>query len=800
MKRIIVVLNLVCFVCIAQTGLAQKPTDNFEQSFKSYREHALQEKLYLHLDQTFLLTGEILWFKIYAVDASLHRPMDISKVAYVEVMDKDHKPVLQTKVSLRENGGGGSLFIPATLSSGNYYVRAHTQWMKNFDPAFYFHKAISIVNPFVKAESGAEEDAPTIKNTLDLFPEGGNLVAGLRSRIAFKMTGTEQKAISGKVIITDSNSDTVAMAVPLKFGLGSFYFTPMVDVTYRAVLVDESGHTSVHPFPTVQENGYVMEVSDSTDTMLKVLVRFSDENLRLRAVAGLLVHARNFLVHAEVKPVNPEDAVFVISKDKLPDGISHLTIFDTNNNPVCERLYFKMPEQKLSATVQTDQKQYGIRRKVSLKINTASVDEPAQANLSISVYKLDSLSLPPTDGIFEYLFLSSDLKGEVESPAYYFNSSDSLVKKCADNLMLTHGWRRFTWKDVFGKAPAYSFIPEYRGHLVKAKVLSSNGSPVAGVLTYMSSPGKMVSLYGARSNPQGEIFYETSNLSGARKLVIQTNTQRDSTLTITVDNPFSTAHATVQVPMLHLSERRADALLTRSMGMQIQDIYNRESLEQVVKSNTDSLPFYGKPNQRYFLDTYTRFPVMEEVMREYVPGVLVRKKRDGFHFLVVNQEEGGILPDDPLVLLDGVPVFDVDRIMAFSPLKVKRLDVVMNTFYVGPIIAPGIVSYSTYQGDLGGFQLDPRALVVDYEGLQRQLEFYSPQYEKQAERNARIPDHRNLLFWSPNVTTNDQGIYELEFYTSDLSGQYQVVVEGLTTNGLAGSGQCTFSVKEMNLN
>ena len=189
---------------------------------------------------------------------------------------------------------------------------------------------------------------------------------------------------------------------------------------------------------------------------------------------------------------------------------------------------------------------------------------------------------------------------------------------------------------------------------------------------------------------------------------------------------------------------------------------------------------------------------MEEVMREYVPGVMVRKRKDGFHFLVLDNVRKTLFQEDPLVLLDGVPVFDIDKIMAFDPLKVKKLEVITNRYFLGPFNFPGIVSYTTYTGDLAGFQLDPRSVTLDYEGLQSQRIFYSPAYDNQKQRENRMPDRRNLLFWAPQVKLDKEGKSHVEFYTSDLVGNYAVVIEGLSTNGYSGSTTSSFLVKQFN--
>ena len=116
------------------------------QQFNAYGEQTMQEKLYMHTDKNFYLAGEICWFKIYNVDGFFNKPLGVSKVAYVEVLDKNNKPVLQAKVALKDGAGNGSLQLPVTLGSGKYLLRTYTRWMKNFSAAYFFEKPITVIN------------------------------------------------------------------------------------------------------------------------------------------------------------------------------------------------------------------------------------------------------------------------------------------------------------------------------------------------------------------------------------------------------------------------------------------------------------------------------------------------------------------------------------------------------------------------------------------------------------------------------------------------------------------------------
>jgi hypothetical protein len=781
--------GLLCLLMVGVTTLSfsqQRELDTLNQKFDVYRKNTLQEKLYAHIDRTFYLTGETLWFKVYSVDGSLHKPLDLSKIVYLEVLDKNNFPAVQTKIAMKNGFGSGSVFLSASLNTGNYTVRLYTNWMKNFSPEFYYHQSITIVNPFTKPDP--EKQNLLNSANIEFFPEGGNLVQGLKSKVAFKISvAKDYNRVSG-AILNESN-DTIVNFRPLKFGLGNFYFTPLPAHEYHAVLRDTNGKVTIHKLPSIQETGYVISVSDSA-SLLKVHVTNQLNALPEIPVVYLFVHARNIVTKSEAKFYQQKGFDFTIDKKLLPEGISHITLFNHNLQPVCERLYFKSPTQKLSVQLNTDQQLYGNRRKIKINLQTST----ASANVSLAVYKRDSLTTFQSNNIFEYFWLSSDLRGFIESPEYYF-TNDPLVKEAADNLMLTHGWRRFNWKDVLSKNIKLPHEPEYRGHIIHAKVTENNGGTSAGILTYLSSPDKVIRFYGSRSDARGEVKFEMRNFLGSHQLVAQTNTEKDSTYKIEIARPFSTNFSSYAIPPLKLSSAVADELLKRSIAMQVQDIYNQEASNKFKNVNIDSVAFYGTADETYYLDKYTRFQVMEEVLREYVPGVLLRKKRDGFHFIVLDNINKGVLPDNPMILLDGVPVFDTDKIMTFNPLLVKKLEVLNRKYYLGPLIIPGIVSFSTYQGDLAGFTLDSKSVSLNYEGLQLQREFYNPQYENQKQRSEPVPDQRDLLYWSPTIITDSQGRSQVEFYSSDLSGEYIIKVEGINKDGFSGSAVQKISIK-----
>jgi hypothetical protein len=229
--------------------------------------------------------------------------------------------------------------------------------------------------------------------------------------------------------------------------------------------------------------------------------------------------------------------------------------------------------------------------------------------------------------------------------------------------------------------------------------------------------------------------------------------------------------------------------------MQVQNVYLADSLNKFRPPVQDSLRFFGRPDYTYKLDDYTRFTTVEEVFREYVREVNVNREQGRLHLLMLNEPIRQFFDDNnTLVLLDGIPILD-DKIFSYDPLKLSKLEVVPRIYISGPCSFSGIASFTTYKGDYDGLELDARSLLIDYDGLQPNREFYSPVYETEQQVESRLPDYRNLLYWSPDIHTSGQGKKEYSFYTSDLAGKYVAVIQGLTPDGQTGVRYLHFEVK-----
>ena len=772
--------------------------DGIKVNFEKHSNQFIQEKIFVQTDKAFYTAGEIVWIKLYDVDAASNKPIYLSKVAYVEILNKDQKPILQAKIALRKGGGDGSLFLPLTLHSGVYKIRSYTNWMKNFSADYYFEKDISIVNTLRRLDPIAINN--TAKYDVQFFPEGGHLVNGIESKVAFRLTDQTGEGVDCEGLIVNQQNDTILHFYSKKFGIGQFMFTPNNKNQYKAIIKLGNAHALVAELPEIYNSGYTLQLKEIDSNHVKINIQ---SNLNEEGIpVYLFVHTRQSIRKAELITLSHGMANIIIDKTDLGDGISHFTLFNNLRQPLCERLYFKRPSAKMNIDLDADQIEYGTRKKLNLHIFAQNEKKQAlETNLALSVFLEDSLHKVEESDIFSYLWLSSELKGDIESPSYYFSHTDKDADTAMDNLMLTHGWRRFKWEDISNRntAPSFDFIPEYEGHIITGKVTDKKtGLPIENVGVYLTVPGYRFQLGGAISDKDGKITFDIQHFFDASEVMVQFFNPKDSIYRIDINTPFSDKYSGSKYPEIVLTKSMSGLLASNGLSSQVQNAYLYDSMQKLKLPSEifDSTAFYGQPNKKYFLDDYTRFTTMEEVLREYVTNILVKNQRGKFHINVMDDSWNQFFKDDPLVLLDGVPILDLNRIFAFDPLKVKKAEVVNRQYFLGPIDVYGIISFTTYKGDLGGFQLDPNTIIIDYEGLQMQREFYSPVYDSPEKQQSRMPDLRTTLYWAPDIKTNLEGRSQLSFYTSDKQGKYIMVVQGISDDGHCGSQILRFDVSK----
>lgn len=772
-------LTILIFFSLSDIQAQLPAAEPVVQKFQAFNKKTLQEKIYLHTDKNFYVAGELLWFKAYYVDGWFHEPLQVSKILYVDLLDKQNNPVLHTMISLRPGQDNGSLQLPLSLNSGRYQLRAYTNWMKNFGPEFFFHKQLLIVNPL---KAGDSVSVPTKGSvSLDLLPEGGHLVRGLESRIGFAIHDAYGKGVDAEGFIISAAHDTVARFRPLKFGLGSFLFTPQPQLAYSALLFLSDGTVVKKELPSIDEQGYVMKLKDDGPDRLRITV--------VTNVAGysellLIAHTRQVLKVAIKARSNNGVTEFLVDKSKIGEGVSQFTVFSNEGQPLCERLYFKRPAENILIKTSGNRADYRSREKIEVQLDASLNNKNVPVQMSMAVFRNDSLQMENSMDIENYLWLGSDLAGYIEAPGFYF-SDGADVGEATDNLMLVHGWRRFNWEGVLKNSqPAYLYPAEYNGHIINGRITEkASGRPAENVAAFLSVPFSPSVLFSNRSDNKGLVHFDVTNYYGAGEVVAQAS-EKSAAYRVDINSPYSDASAAHNLAPINLSARTKDMLEDYSIGMQTEHIYSSEQLNRYERPLfTDTLPFYGKPDRIYYLDAFTRFTTMEEVLREYVREINVFTRSGKLRMKMLNEEKREFYEDNMLVMLDGIPLADPDKILQLDPLKIRKVEIISRAYVYGPLIFAGIASFTSYKNNFEAVELDPSLIRVDYEGIQMNRVFYAPVYETAEQKASRKPDFRNTLFWTPDIKTDASGRAKISFYSTDQKGKYTAVIQGLDQSG-----------------
>lgn len=442
MKRIVLstIFLLVCGAFYAQT-VGEKLTTFFGQ----YQ----TEKVYFSHDKPYYAPGETIWGKAYLVDGSTHQPYDATPVVYVDWIQPDGS--IKTTYTLQIKEGSAPIDIPTTLSdtTGIWSIRAYTQYQRNFNDAYLFQKEIRLLDQRIDEEDTAQD---SIENfTVRLFPEGGHLVAGLESTVAFQARNGNGENISISGLLEAGDSTKILDFLSLNEGMGMFTLRPEAGKVYT-LKARFRGTERTFTLPPALPSGISLKASSRSTDQIRVTLNSSSPDGLMGAT--LVGHVRGQVFLDQPLPAK-QQFTLRITKATIPSGILHFTIFDQAERPVAERLVFnKPPDTDTIAVVKADKAAYGKRNSVKLKIAPIQLPKGTTANLSVSVYNQEAMEESLNNLTIEnYLLLQSELRGRINNIQQYFANNDSKTNTLLDLLLLTHGWRKFDWQDILGKSP-----------------------------------------------------------------------------------------------------------------------------------------------------------------------------------------------------------------------------------------------------------------------------------------------------------------------------------------------------------
>ena len=337
-------------------------------------------------------------------------------------------------------------------------------------------------------------------------------------------------------------------------------------------------------------------------------------------------------------------------------------------------------------------------------------------------------------------------------------------------------------------------IPEYEGEIIRARVTGIEAArmeTLSGKFAFISSPGTGENLYTETIAPDGTTVFFTSNIYDDQEMFLEIEgLDRDQICHLELTSPFRDLPAG-DIPSLPLYAGWKEALELRGLGMQLEKTFDADTLYAELPARMHRI-FDERTCTRYLLDDYTRFPLIEEICIEFIPELRVRRV-DGKREIQV------CIPDhlgnfyfptgSALVLLDGVPVLDHERLLAYDPLLVQRIDIYTDDYFLGARSFSGIANFVTYKGTLPNMRFEDNVRVVDFQGCSLPLAYTC------AGVDSEYPDYRQTIYWHPMLTLAPGESVTVECKTPAYSGRFEVVAEGLTEQGEAVSARSTLNVR-----
>mgnify|MGYP007069835626 CR=1 FL=1 len=468
-----------------------QPGDSSLVKLVYYMKHAMlfnkanpQEKVYLHFDNTGYFKGETMFFKAYSIRTDTGKPSNISKVLYVELLNPSGDIVEKRKIKMENGVGHGDFKLDSIFGTGFYEVRAFTRYMINWGGACafsrvfpiykkpkkdgdYFHPQVDELSYIKRLPDGRQSydqgDNPATRAkkrgtsySVTFYPEGGDMVEGLESTVAYSVVDGESKHAKVMGMLLDPQGNEVLTTGTELDGRGSFQLKPTNGI-YKLVLTTDEGKRMEFSLPEAKPQGCVMHMN-TLDEDLSCVIRASRE-MQGDLLGYTIMNRGEVLLYDTLTALPALEIDF--SRDELKPGVNQMTLFNADGQILAERLFFICPEKSTSDSIYVTTTSTDL--KPCSKVNVTLKSEPL-SKLSFSAMDAATLTDGKVGNAQTWMLLASDVKGYIENPDYFFEDDDETHRKAADMLMLTQGWRRYDWKLYSGVKP-FSEIDGYAGHL-----------------------------------------------------------------------------------------------------------------------------------------------------------------------------------------------------------------------------------------------------------------------------------------------------------------------------------------------
>lgn len=644
---------------------------------------------------------------------------------------------------------------------------------------------------------------------IQFFPESGNLVENLPTKIAVKATNGNGlgENISGKVV--DENQTEILKFETKHLGMGAFLLNPLPGKTYTAIIKLNNGDEKTIPLPKAANSGYLITVNNTDSAKLNVKVLLSADLVGTGDLNLIAQHNGEVYFSAKV-PTQKQLVSFNVSKMELPSGIIQLTLFAPTHVPVAERIVFvNNTTDKINLTIENLKPNYKIRENVAIDFNASVNNKPIQGSFSVAVTNASIVApdIKNESNILTSLLLTSDLKGYVEQPNHYFLNDDVKTIIELDNLLLTQGWRKIDWKAIQNDQPlVFNFEPE-KTMKISGRITKGGKPVVNGKVSLFSNSGGFFAT-DTLSDAEGRFNFDDITFGDSTRFIVQARTNKDNkNVQIDLDvspNQQVTANRNtgdievnvnkMLMPYLSQSEKYFDEQLKRGFlnrTIQLKEVKIVE--KKNLTPNSQNLNGAGRADQIITAKELENAFSLSMYLTGRVVGVSVSNGR-----AVSNRSIGFGGPQPMTIVLDGMRMGDdflLDDINVFDIESVEVLRTIGNTAIYGSDGGNGLLVITTKRGagTEGNYaRYSPGIVTYSPKGFDVIKQFYSPRYDVNPDNK---PDYRTTVYWNPHVITDQTGKVKVNYFNTDQPGTYRIVIEGIDGDGNLARNVKTYEVK-----
>ena len=760
MKTRLIVILFFCTVCssFAQTA-DQQPLDSAINNVLQQVLLFPQEKIYLQTDKPYYISGENVFFRVFLLNAFSHQPADFSRYVYVELINPENDLVTRLQIRPENNMHYGTITLPEDLEEGNYRIRAYTRFMENMPEEYFYHQWLYIADPgLTEKERKAKQTPPaaTGRFNVSFYPEGGNLIAGQVSTVAFKALDSNGNPLLIQGEVYNAQNEMITEFTSFHEGMGQFAFTPIAGENYYALCFYEDKNIKVN-LPKSQTNALALKASWRQD---KLWVQLNKPTEILPPNVYLVIHTGGLITYAAEWDFNKE--VLVLDKVAFPSGISHLLLLTEDFQPISERLVFALNEDWISPTINSNKTTYRAREQVKMDVDFQN--DSIFADFAISVTEDQDIKVDTTQNILTTILLTSELRGYIHNPAYYFQDKRE-SKYAADLLMLTHCWKR------------YDIPKAMRGDFQFLTVQNEESQSFTGLVRggfflrpYKDSKVKIISTNSdfsdiAETDEKGRFMFNDFEFPDSTEYIIQALNKR--------------GRGSVELFVDHIEFPRV---------VPIKQHFAQQKEQKLLESELFN-DYVVKANQKYTIENGIRMIHLGEVT---VRGTR-RRQEDGYrsHSTLrrVTTATGGGADMVSLIRRSGISVVGHRQEAMLIRGRLVPISDELRNIDMFALDAIGVDSRGMpvpmFKPFDERFEELPKYNIARKTplGYHTPVEFYSPKYDTPEARSQSIPDLRSIIYWKPDVITDSASKTSLDFYTADSQSTYSAVIEGVSSDG-----------------